>query len=290
MGSIYRSERGRQSIQGWCTDQLDRWTVPHERTIVVAKEVPTHVVTAGAGSTTVVFVPGTNFNAASSLPLATALVTTGHRVILLDVPGQPGLSSAERGPSGGRLSWYGAWLSETLKELSAGPVTVLGHSFGAAIAVSCTSPCIERQVLVCPGGLTRLRVTAGVMAASAAWYVRPTPKRSARLLQAMHAPGHQPRTELVEWMTLIARHARSSGPPGIADLPPTATRRCAVAGEHDTFLPLRRLGPAVRKTLGIDLDVAAGSGHLLVDEDPEYVAALIDSAGGTQPSRQDQAS
>ncbi len=286
MGSIYRSERGRQSIQGWCVDQLDRWTVPHERMKVTAKEAPTHVVAAGSGSTTVVFIPGTNFNAASSLPLATALVTAGHRVLLVDVPGQPGLSAAEREPSGGGLSWYGAWLGETLKELAAGPVTVLGHSFGAAVAVSCASPCIERQVLVCPGGLARLRITAGVMAASAAWYLRPTPKRSARLLRAMHAPGHQPRTELVEWMTLIARHVRSSGSPGIAVVPPTAARRCAVAGEHDTFLPPRRLGPTVRRTLDIDLHVAAGSGHLLVDEDPEYVAALIDNLGGAQPSHQ----
>ncbi|MER8069140.1 alpha/beta hydrolase [Streptomyces sp. NPDC094034] len=286
MGSIYRSARGRQSIQGWCTDQLDRWTVSHERMKVTVKEVPTHVVAAGSGPTTVVFVPGTNFNAASSLPLATALVTAGHRVLLVDVPGQPGLSAAERGPSRGRLSWYGAWLGETLKELSAGPVTVMGHSFGAAVAVSCASPCIERQVLVCPGGLARLRVSASVMAASAAWYVRPTPKRSARLLRAMHAPGHQPRAELVEWMTLIARHVRSSGSPGIADLSPTTVRRCAVGGEHDTFLPPRRLGPAVRKRLGIDLDVAAGNGHLLVDEDPEYVAALIGNTGGTRPSPQ----
>lgn len=95
MASIYRNEMGRHSIQGWCADQLDRWAVPHERTVVTAKEVRSHVVTAGAGATTVVFVPGTNFNAASSLPLATALVTAGHHVVLLDVPGQPGLSSPE---------------------------------------------------------------------------------------------------------------------------------------------------------------------------------------------------
>ncbi|MFE0192173.1 alpha/beta fold hydrolase [Streptomyces sp. NPDC058989] len=288
MGSIYRSERGRQSIQDWCADQLERWTVSHERTMVTAMEAPTHVVTAGAGSTTVVFVPGTNFNAAASLPLATALVTAGHRVLLLDVPGQPGLSSGERGPSG--LTWYGAWLGEVLKELSTGPVTVLGHSFGAAIALSCASPCVERQVLVSPGGLTRLRVTGSVMAASAAWYLRPTPKRSARLLRAMHAPGHRPRTEMVEWMTLIARHARSSASPGVAeDLPATTARRWAIVGEHDTFLPPRRLGPAVHRTLGIDLDVVAGNGHLLVDEDPEYVAAVIDSGGEAPPSPQDQA-
>ncbi len=284
MGSIYRDERGRRSVQDWCADQLERWTVPHERVEVTAKGAPTHIVAAGSGSTTVVFLPGTNFNAASSLPLATALVTAGHRVLLVDIPGQPGLSSTERGPADGRLSWYGAWLAETLKELSVGPVTVLGHSFGAAVAVSCASPGVERQVLVCPGGLTRLRVSPGVMAVSAAWYVRPTPQRSARLLRTMHAPGHQPRAELVEWMTLVGRHVRSSGSPGVADVPPTRLRRCVIAGEHDTFLPPRRLGPAVRKAFGIELEVVPRGGHLLVDEAPAYVAALIATAGGTRAS------
>ncbi|MGW6982329.1 hypothetical protein ACWGE1_23305 [Streptomyces sp. NPDC054932] len=42
------------------------------------------------------FVPGTNVNAAVSLQPATALVAAGHRVLLVDVPGQPGLSSGGR--------------------------------------------------------------------------------------------------------------------------------------------------------------------------------------------------
>ncbi|WP_157841258.1 hypothetical protein [Streptomyces sp. NTK 937] len=67
-------------------------------------------------------------------------------------------------------------------------------------------------------------------------------------------------------------------------MPPTPLRRCAVAGEHDTFLPPRRLGPAVREAFGIDLDVVPRGGHLLVDEAPAYVAALIDHAGGTRAS------
>ncbi|WP_308405171.1 alpha/beta fold hydrolase [Streptomyces sp. B93] len=152
------------------------------------------------------FVPGTNFNAATSLPLATALVAAGYRVLLVDVPGQPGLSSGERAPSGGRLSWYGAWLGEVVEEVSSEPVAVMGHSFGAAVALSANSPLISRLVLVSPGGVTRLRLTPTVLAASAAWFLRPSPTHSARLLRAMLAPDHQPRTygvrtELVHWLT-----------------------------------------------------------------------------------------
>lgn len=132
--------------------------MPHERTVVDAGGAQTHVVSAGTGATTVVFVPGTNFNAAASLPLATALVAAGHRVSLLDVPGQPGLSSGGRDLCGGRLSWYGTWLDEVIDETSPGSVVVMGHSFGAAIALSGASRHIERLVLVSPGGLTGLRL------------------------------------------------------------------------------------------------------------------------------------
>ncbi|WND34993.1 alpha/beta hydrolase [Streptomyces sp. BB1-1-1] len=276
MGSIYRSTTGRELIRHWCLDQLDAWPVPHECRTVVAKGARTHVVLAGTGTTTVLFVPGSNFNAAASLPLATTLTAAGYRVLLVDVPGQPGLSSGERGPSGGRLSWYGAWLSEVIEEMSSEPVTVMGHSLGAAVALSCDSPRIDRLLLVCPGGLTRLRLTPAVLAASAAWILRPTPTHSARLLRAMLAPGHPPREALVDWMTLVARNCRFSGAPGIAVQPTRSIPRIVVAGRHDVFLPPRRLGPAVRDRLGVDLGVVPEAGHLLVEERADYLTTLLE--------------
>ncbi|WP_329012112.1 alpha/beta fold hydrolase [Streptomyces sp. NBC_00690] len=274
MGSIYRSIAGREAISRWCTDRLDGWAVAHKRVTLTVSGVRTHVVTAGTGSP-VLFLPGTNFNAAASLPLATALAAAGHRVILPDVPGQPGLSSGERGLAKGRLSWYGTWLNEVIEQTIAAPVTVMGHSFGAAVALSCHSPHIERLVLASPAGLTRLSVPPHLLAASTAWFLRPTPTSSARLLRAMSAPGRQPRNELVEWMTLVARHSRSSGAPGRAE--PPSGQRCtqlAVTGANDVFLPPHRLRRAVRDTLKTELQVAAGAGHLLVEEHPELVANL----------------
>ena len=282
MDSIYRSTTGQELIRRWCLDQLDAWAVPHERTTVTANGARTHVVLAGGGATTVVFVPGTNFNAAASLPLATALVAAGHRVLLVDVPGQPGLSSGERALSGGRLAWYGAWLSEVIErteKAAPGPVAVMGHSFGAAIALSADSARISRLVLVSPGGLTRLRLPPALLAASAAWFLRPAPTRSARLLRTMLAPGHQPREGLVEWMTLVARHSRSSGAPGAAVLPTRPVPRLVVTGEHDVFLPPRRLAPAVRGTLGAELGVVPEAGHLVVEECPGYLSTLLEGSG-----------
>ncbi|WP_030196090.1 alpha/beta fold hydrolase [Streptomyces sp. NRRL S-87] len=289
MESIYRSTAGQQEIGRWCVERLDSWAVPHERTTLAAGGARTHVVTAGPGpgadtptgtgtstsTSTVVFVPGTNFNAAASLPLAAALVRAGHRVVTADVPGQPGLSSGARGLSGGRLAWYGAWLDDVLE--TTGPAVVMGHSFGAAIALSCRSPHVERRLLLSPGGFCALRLTPGLLAASAAWYLSPGPARSGRLLRSMTAPGVEPRAELVQWLTLVARHSRSSGAPGRAafDDRVRAVPHRVVSGAHDVFLPPRRLAPAVRAALGADLEVVPHAGHLLVDEAPDDVAALV---------------
>ena len=92
----------------------------------------------------------------------------------------------------------------------------------------------------------------------------------------MHGPGFSPRTELVDWMTLLARHVRSSADPG--RVAPTDARAAtpttaAISGDADVFLPPRRLAPAVRG-IGLELITVAGGGHLLAEESPHEVAAL----------------
>ncbi|WP_371637666.1 alpha/beta hydrolase [Streptomyces zaomyceticus] len=211
--SIYRSAEGREAVRRWCVEELAAWQVPHECRVFQAGGAETHAVVAGSGGPTVVVVPGTNFNAAACLPLATALATR-YRTVLVDVPGQPGLSSGERGLAEGRLDWYGAWLSDAIEACASGPVIVLGHSFGAAIALSSASP----------------------------------------------------RPALVDWMTFVARHARSSGAPALARVPSRSVPRRVVTGEHDVFLPPRRLRAAVHRTLGVELGVVEGAGHLVIEE------------------------
>ncbi|MFI5527719.1 alpha/beta fold hydrolase [Kitasatospora sp. NPDC051853] len=288
MKSIYRSPEGRQAVRRWCAERLDAWPVPHEHLRLTAAGADTRVLTAGSGKV-VVFVPGTNLNAAASLPFLSALVAAGCRVLVPDVPGQPGLSDGRRGLSGGRLDWYGGWLDEVLEQVAAGlparSVVLTGHSFGAAVALSARSPLVRRSVLLSPGGLCGLRLTPGLLAASAAWYLRPGPARSERLVRAMHGPGHLPAPELVEWMTLVARHSRSSGAPGLAVPPPAGDRPplLVVSGGHDVFLPPRRLAPAVRRALGTELRVVEAAGHLLVDEHPELLAGLV--TAGDAPAR-----
>ncbi|GGV13758.1 hypothetical protein GCM10010275_63700 [Streptomyces litmocidini] len=49
----------------------------------------------------------------------------------------------------------------------------------------------------------------------------------------------------------------------------------AVGSDDVFFLPLARLGPAADRRLGLDLRVVDGTGHLLPEEAPEQVAALV---------------
>jgi len=78
-------------------------------------------------------------------------------------------------------------------------------------------------------------------------------------------------------MTLVAKHSRSSGAPGLVEPPILPVPRRVVSGDHDVFLPVERLRPAVRRTLGVDLEILAGAGHLVVDEEPEVLAELVEA-------------
>ncbi|MGC9669759.1 alpha/beta fold hydrolase [Planosporangium sp. 12N6] len=92
---------------------------------------------------------------------------------------------------------------------------------------------------------------------------------------------HEPSDAHVEWMTLVARHSRSSGAP--SPLPLAMVERwrdvpCAViVGEQDCFLPTARLRAAFREKLGVGLGVVTDAGHLTTEECPEYLAEVIDA-------------
>lgn len=273
MGSIYRTVAGQRAVTRWCVDQLDGWELAHRRERVSATEVDTHLVWAGGGPPRVLLLPGTNVNAATCEPLTTALAAHGS-VVVADIPGQPGLSSARRPPRRAHSAWYGRWLAGLLEQITDTPIIVVGWSLGAAIVLPCSSPLIGARTLVSPGGVIRMRTPMPVLTAGARWMVGRRPRDSAGLLDVMHGPGFSPRPELVEWMTLVARHVRSSADPGRAAISDIGIPTRAISGERDVFLPSTRLRPALQQALGVELITVPGGGHLLAEETPEEIAAL----------------
>ncbi|MEQ4723941.1 alpha/beta hydrolase [Nonomuraea sp. B19D2] len=283
--SIYRGAERQQQVRDWCTRRLEQWSVPHRRDDVPSCVGSTHVVSLGSGSPTVVVVPGTNVSAALLESLASVLAPT-FSVLLLDLPGQPGLSAGHR-PRRDRLAWYGRWLADVLAQTIPDTAIVVGHSLGGAITLACDSPRIAGRVLVSTAGLTRLIPGIGVMRATIPWMLGPTPARSTALLRHFFAPGHTPPPHLVEWYTLIARACRTSLAPPVLPSELLAQRtnvpRLVVTGRHDVFLPPRRLrGPAGRR-LGADLTVIPGAGHMVTDEQPQSLASLISAMSAPAP-------
>lgn len=162
MASVYRSERARAEVRRWCENRIEGAGLARARSEVVTSAGVTGVVTVGpeprGGGPTVVLLPGTNMNAALCLPVVEALARA-RRVVVLDLPGQPGLSADLR-PRAKRSSWYGKWLAEALAQAVPGPVVVVGHSLGGAVSLACDAPQIVGRVLLSSAGLVRLRVPA----------------------------------------------------------------------------------------------------------------------------------
>lgn len=275
MAELYRTPAGHEAIRAWCTARLDAWAVPHERATVPTILGESSLVTAGEGPAAVLYLPGTNFNAASSLTLLGALAAR-MRVVVADLPGQPGLSAARRPAD--RLA-YRTWIGEIAAAAAVDRPVLVGHSLGAAAALAAEPQLVRGLLLLDPAGLIRLRVRPGTLAATLPWLVRPTPARSARLLAEMHARGRAPSPEHIEWMTLVARHARSSLAP--SPLPRAlldrwrGTPRAVLCGERDCFLPPRALSVATRAQLDVDLQVVPEAGHLLPEDQPQRVADAV---------------
>lgn len=290
MTSVYRSEQARAAVRRWCVNRIDGSGLAPARSEVVTSAGVTGVVTAGpeprGGEPSVVLLPGTNMNAALCLPVAEAIARE-RRVVVLDLPGQPGLS-ADRRPRAKRSSWYGKWLTEALARAVPGPVVVVGHSLGGAVALACDAPQIVGRVLLSSAGIVRLRVPAPLLAATVPWLLRPTVARSTALVRHMAAPGRGPgqgeeeghvADGLGEWMDLVGRCCRTSlAPPplpsGLLELR-RSVPTLVVTGQFDPFLPPRHLGPAARRRLGAEFRVIEGAGHLLLDESPEAVLVAV---------------
>lgn len=272
--SIYRSTQGRDAVQRWCARRFESWGADHRSERFVAADAETHLVLAGAGSTTVLVISGDRFCAAANLRFVSTLASR-CRVAAVDVPGQPGLSAPDVGARDS-LAWYGDWLSAVVDVVRdrlapSARCLVLGQSFGATIALACRSTRLDGRVLVSPGGLCTLRLTPGVLWDFSRWMLAPSPTSSERVLRRLSAPGRVVPSDLVEWMSLVGRHARPVSVEAIVDAP-TSLPTIVLTGASDVFLsPERVEGPARR--LGAAFDAIDDAGHLLLDERPEVVAA-----------------
>jgi pimeloyl-ACP methyl ester carboxylesterase len=286
MPVVYRNARGHDAVRRWCSDAVAHADFPLTSTTVDTGAGRVALVSAGSGEQRVVVVPGTGFNAATALPWLRAL-SARWATTVVDLPGQAGLSDPHR-PRRDRLAWYGRVLDEVLAVADLDRVVLVGNSLGAAVALAADSPRIVARALVSPAGFVRLTVDPALALASARWLVRPTAEHTRRMLRLFVAPGEDPPEPEVAWMTLMAATCRSTlAPPALpaALLARRTDRPCVVGvGEHDRFLPPRRLAPAVRRTTGLPLSVFPGMGHLTTPRHLDAVVSLVAEVADRAPA------
>lgn len=280
--SIYRSPEGMLEIRAWCEARLAAWEFPHQARTIPSILGSTHVVTAGHGPD-LVLLPGTNFAAATWLDLI-ATLAEDHTVHALDLPGQPGLSGADR--PNRSADRHGAWLAEVATALGTDRPVIVAHSLGAVTALRAIADgaISRRVVLLDPAGLMRLKVGLDVMRPTVPWLRKPNDATSAALLTTMMARGHTPEPDLAVWMSLVGQHVRTSLAPSpvparvlrtIADVPVEV-----LSGREDIFLPPARLERALHRRLPTaSLRFVDGAGHLLPHERPDAVRDWLDRVG-----------
>ena len=279
---VYRSVAAEKAIGAWCEERLAE--LPDLRPLpeISTPLGPTRAFRIEGGSgAPVVVLSGTNFNSALSASPASDMAAE-RDVILVDLPGQPGLSHGRR-PGGRRSQAYGAWFDVVLPKLVDRPAIVLGHSLGAAVALaSRPSASVKGLVLVNPAGLTRAAMSLDLMRSTLPWMLGPRDDRSTRLLNFMSGPDFRyPVHPLAHWMTMVGRFCRTSLAPGPLPMESLSVWREKVVvatGSDDAFFsPASLHGPA-RRFLDTDVEVLEGAGHLAPHEFPGKVRDLVTRA------------
>jgi len=125
---------------------ISRWPVPVTSVKVVTGYGATHVLAGGAKDAPVVLLPGGGATATAWRAVAGGL-SGSHRVIAVDPVGQPGLSSPGGRPLNTAADLAG-WLDQVLDALAIQRAALIGHSYGAWMAL--------RYALHAPGRISRL--------------------------------------------------------------------------------------------------------------------------------------
>ena len=277
----YRSFEAQEAFVAECRRRIDAWRIPHELRLLQTGLGPTTVLVAGGPtglnghSRPVLVLPGTNLAAAALLPLAATIART-RQVLVVDPPGQPGLSYPKRPTPFGA---YGTWLDEVLTSLDRRP-TVVGHALGAAVALLADPQHVAELVLVNPAGIVKARRTPSLTKAELQWRLRPAPHTARRLAQQLAAPVATIADDTVRWLELVATHVHPAATPApvgddvLARWTPRAADVRILAGAHDPRFPPDRVA-AIAGTLGLSTTVVQGAGHHIPDERPEAVAAAL---------------
>lgn len=273
---IYRSSTGKQVVERSYRAQLRRWTMPLRQRTVSTREGDTFVLDCGPlDAPPVVLLHGAGSNSAIWRADASRWSLT-HRLYLVDIIGEPGLSAPSRPLRGSDAC--ASWLDDVLDELSVEAAVLVGVSLGGWLATDYAirrPDRVRRLALRAPAGIGRQRNGAVL----AALILMPFGDRGIReALRIALGPGDISEP-VIDYMLTIQRHyrPRRAALPifSDADLAAIAAPLFVVVGARDRMLDSRdtterlaRLQPAASIT------VLPGVGHGLFDDGKELHAFL----------------
>jgi pimeloyl-ACP methyl ester carboxylesterase len=158
--SLYTSPEGEKAVFRLYRSMLARWPVPHQERRVPTRHGDTFAIECGERSAPpLVLLHGAGSNSAmwiGDMPT----YSRHHRVLAIDLPGEPGRSAPRR------LPWYGdawpQWLADALDGLEVDKAMFIGLSQGAWTVLRfavCHPERVDRLVLVSPAGIVRDRLS-----------------------------------------------------------------------------------------------------------------------------------
>ena len=284
--SGYRCPGDEQHIQSAARTLLSTWRLGYELRSFPTVLGATTVLVAGARSERppVVMMLGGAL-AAATIESCIAAIARTREVFVVDIPGEPGLSSPGR-PVGGGIGPYGLWLDALLPQLTAQTVDVMGHGLGASIAVESVCDRVEHLFLVSPESiLPPFRVgIAGIRRRR--WLATADVGDIARYLKSTTGPEYVPEPSVSTWFAKVAVYCV----PTPRSLRPSTDRwdeACSsqsvtmVVGTEDRVVPQRAVDKFVGRRSHIHKIPMIGVGRFPMLEVPEQFADALNSAPRT---------
>lgn len=280
--SGFRCPGDEKEIQRTARKLLSNWTVKHTLRTYSTPLGPTTVLTAGQPSDQppVVLILGGSLAAATIEPCVAAIART-REVFVVDIPGEPGLSSPGR-PVGHSIRPYGLWLDALLPQVSNRPMCLVGHGFGAAIALAaeCTEQ-ITRIVLVSPEHIVP-SARAEISALLRRWQRSINPSDVSRYLDTLTGSEYVPDQATLTWFTKVAVYTVPT--PRTHGVPQSAVEKTSVhisltmvIGTDDRVVSEKMVDRFVGDQPHIEKITLVGIGHLPMVEAPERFARLLQS-------------
>lgn len=159
MTSVYKSAEAERAVRERYLEILNHWPVPNEPLRVPTREGETFIIACGReDAPPLLLFHGSMAN--SAMWMADVRAWADHfRIYAVDMIGDAGLSAPSRPPLASDA--HALWLDDVIQAISLTRVSIAGVSLGGWLALDYAirrPGRVESLVLVCPGGVGRVKV------------------------------------------------------------------------------------------------------------------------------------